>query len=276
MNTHESSSQPWLLQLSEVTVTRGETRILDRMSLTIPTSQHTAILGPNGSGKTSLLKVLNRQFYPSVDEGQTGSVQIFGRSTWNVADLRRHLGIVSGELDSEFAAPRSGRMTGLEAVLSGLDGVQLVSRISSLDDASVEAARQSLLRCGAADLEHQTLATMSTGQRRRVLIARALVHCPAALILDEPTTGLDIAARHRFLDLIQELAESGTTILLVTHHIEEIFPAIQRCIFLKGGRVYRDDACERLLRDEPLSDLFGFPVSVRRSAESQRYSLLGQ
>ena len=273
MTDLSSPSDPWLLELSDVTVTRGSTRILDRLSLTIPNAQHTVILGPNGSGKTSLLKLLIRQFYPSVDEGQTGSVRIFGQSVWNIAELRKHLGIVSGELDWEFAAPRSGRMTGLEAVLSGLDGVQLVSCVRSRDDQSIAAARSALQRSGAADLEQQTLVTMSTGQRRRVLIARALVHRPAALVLDEPTTGLDIAARHRFLDLIQQLAEAGTTMILVTHHIEEIFPAIQRCVFLKAGRVHREGSCETLLRDEPLSDLFYFPVSVQHNGASRQYSL---
>jgi iron complex transport system ATP-binding protein len=105
---------------------------------------------------------------------------------------------------------------------------------------------------------------MSTGERRRVLIARALVHQPQALVLDEPTAGLDIAARARFLCQIQSLAEGGTTIILVTHHVEEIIPAIEHAVLLKEGRVFRSGPCDDLLVDQALTELFDFPVSVRR------------
>ncbi len=254
---------PGLLELDDVTVVRGQTRILDHLSLTIPAGQHTVILGPNGSGKTSLLKLLIRQFYPSVDDGQTGTVRIFGQAVWNVAELRKHLGIISSELDQEFAAPRSGRMTGLEATLSGLDGVKLVSHLSQHGTEDIHVARKALSRLDANQLENQTLATMSTGERRRVLIARALIHEPQALVLDEPTTGLDISARHRFLEQIQALANDGTTIVLVTHHVDEIIPAIEHTVFLKAGRVDRSGSCERLIRDQPLSELFDFPVAVQ-------------
>jgi len=260
-----------LLELENVTVKRGMRRILDRVSVSIPMAQHTAILGPNGSGKSSLLKLLIRQFYPSIDENQSGMVRILGESVWNVSELRKNLGIVSGELDHEFASPRSGRMTGLQAVLSGLDGVKLVSGIAHIDKTSIEAARMALSRFGATQLENQTLATMSTGERRRVLISRALIHQPKALVLDEPTTGLDIAARHRFLVHLQELAQSGTTIILVTHHVEEMIPAIGHVIFLKEGRTSRTGTVDELIRDQPLTDLFDFPVTVERSIPDSRY-----
>jgi iron complex transport system ATP-binding protein len=263
---------PWLLELEDVTVTRDHKRILDRLSLSIPNGQHTVILGPNGSGKTSLLKLLIRQYYPSVDDGQTGTVRIFGKSSWNVAELRRHLGIVSGELDHEFAAPRSGRMTGLEATLSGLDGVRLVSHIAHHDGADFELARKALMRVDAFHLQYQTLRTMSTGERRRVLIARALVHEPQALILDEPTTGLDIAARHRFLEQIQKLAAEGTTIILVTHHVEEIIPEIKHAVFLKAGQVHRTGHCDELIQNSPLSELFDFPIALQKD-DRERLSI---
>ena len=276
VNAASSAPRPhgrWLLELDEVTVRRGHARILDRLSLAIPTGQHTVILGPNGSGKTTLLKLLIRQFYPSVDEGQTGIVRIFGQAIWNVAELRKHLGIVSSELDHEFASQRSGRMTGLETVLSGLDGVKLVSHITSQGRAAIDSARKSLDRIGASNLENQTIATMSTGERRRVLIARALIHEPAALVLDEPTTGLDIAARQRFLDQLQQLAEQGTTIILVTHHVEEIIAAIAHAVFLSAGRVLRLGTCNDLIRDEPLSELFDIPVRLEQDRSSKRYRM---
>jgi len=97
------------LNLTDVTVSRGQKRILNRLSLRVPRFQHTAILGPNGSGKSSLQKVLIRQFYPSVDDGQTDSVTIFGQSNRNISDLRKRLGIVSSELDHEFCSPEAAR-----------------------------------------------------------------------------------------------------------------------------------------------------------------------
>jgi iron complex transport system ATP-binding protein len=266
---------PWLLELEDVSVVRDHNHILHRLSLAIPNHQHTVILGPNGSGKTSLLKILIRQFYPSVDDDQTGVVRIFGQSVWNVAELRQHLGIVSGELDHEFASPRSGRMTALQAVLSGLDGVRLVSRIASQDRHSVDAAREALARMNATSIESRTLATMSTGERRRVLIARALIHRPAALILDEPTTGLDISARSRFLDQLDALAAQGTTIILVTHHIEEIIAEISHVILLKHGQLFGAGKRSELIQNDSMSQLFDYPIEIQKNPVSGRFIAVG-
>jgi iron complex transport system ATP-binding protein len=265
-----------LLKLRDVSVVRtvGQqvVRILDHLSLDIPQGQHTVILGPNGSGKTSLLKLLNRQFYPSVDEGQTGDVEILGRSCWNVEELRRRMGIVAGDLDREFALPRSGRMTALQAVLSGFDGVQLITFTDQNNAERVDDARDALRQVGAEHLVDRTLMTMSTGERRRVLIARALVPRPEALILDEPTTGLDIAARATFLSEIRRLAQSGITIILVTHHVEEIIPEIQTAVLLKSGRVFGQGNCGHLIGNQSMSELFGANVYVQRSL-SGRYTM---
>jgi iron complex transport system ATP-binding protein len=270
-----------LLRLDNVSVYRNtasqQVRILDRLSLSIAVGSHTAILGPNGSGKTSLLKLLNREFYPSVDESlederPCGRVEIFGRSCWHVDELRRQLGIVSGDLDREFALPRSGRMTALQAVLSGFDAVQLVTFTDQHDPSRLERAHQSLCQVGAQTLAQRTLMTLSTGERRRVLIARALVHQPRALVLDEPTSGLDIAASTAFMHQVRKLAQLGITIILVTHHIEEIIPEVDHVILLKGGRVYSQGACETELSDAKLSELFEIDVRIRRSTAG-RYQL---
>lgn len=245
-------------------------RILDRIDLTISAGEHTVILGPNGSGKTSLLKLLMRHFYPSVDNGQMGEVEIWGRTRWHIDELRKRLGIVSGDLDREFALPRSGRMTGLQAVLSGFDGVQLISFTEQHDPRRRQAALAALERVGATMLVDRPLLTMSTGERRRVLIARALVHHPGALVLDEPTTGLDVVAAAGFLATLRELAATGITLILVTHHIEEIVPEIRRAILIRDGRIFADGACDELLTREKLGRLFGGPLDVVRD-ETGRY-----
>jgi len=265
-----------LLKLRNVSVVRtvGEQviRILDRLNLDIPQGQHTVILGPNGSGKTSILKLLNRQFYPSVDEGQTGDVEILGRSCWNVEELRKRMGIVAGDLDREFALPRSGRMTAMQAVLSGFDGVQLITFTDQNDAKRIHDAQDALRQVGAEQLVERTLMTLSTGERRRVLIARALVPRPEALILDEPTAGLDVAARAAFLSIIRQLAQSGITIILVTHHVEEIIPEIQTAVLLKSGRVFSQGSCEKLIEANSMSELFDANVQVQRSP-SGRYTM---
>jgi iron complex transport system ATP-binding protein len=256
-----------------VTVVRSSAaitvRILDRLSLSIQSGQHTVILGPNGSGKTSLLKLLNRQFYPSVDDGQTGDVEILGQSSWNIEDLRKRMGIVSGDLDREFSLTRSGRMTALQAVLSGFDGVQLITFTDQLDPQRLDAARSALRQVMAEHLCERTLMTMSTGERRRVLIARALVHQPKAIVLDEPTTGLDVAASASFMQIVRSLAQSGMTIILVTHHLEEVIPEIRHAILLKQGRIHAQGHCDTLLNSSTLSDLFDTRVEVMKSAQSR-------
>ncbi len=265
------SDSPPLLELDQVTVTRGPVRILDRLSISMPLGQHTAILGPNGSGKTSLLKLLIRQFYPSIDGQHAGDVRILGRSDWHIDDLRQRLGIVSNELDHAFASGRSGRMTGLEAALSGFSGVRLKRHLKYDGESAVEQAWEALRRVAADHLAERTLETMSTGERRRTLIARALVHRPAAVVLDEPTTGLDIGSRAALLEQLEGLANEGTTLLLVTHHIEEITPAIERVVFLDDGRVHSQGQTREMLTDDKLSELFGLPLHVHQ--QDQHWSL---
>lgn len=263
-----------LLRIERASVVRsvpgGTVRILDELSLQIPQGCHTAILGPNGSGKTSLLKLLNRQFYPSVDAGHTGTVEILGQQQWHVEQLRRRLGIVSGDLDREFSLPRSGRMTALQAVLSGFDGVQLITFTDQHDAKRIEQARGALAEVSALHLADRTLMTLSTGERRRVLIARALVHGPQTLVLDEPTTGLDVAASAAFLQHVRELAQAGMTILLVTHHIEEIIPEIDHVVLLKNGRVFSQGDAASQLTAAKLSELFGVALKLQQDDFGRR------
>lgn len=264
---------PALLQIANVTIRRGTTTILDDLSLELPAGRHTALLGPNGSGKTSLLKLLIRQFYPSVTEDTPGTVRILGRDDWHIDDLRRHLGIVSSELDHAFAGGRTGRMTALQAVLSGFTGVQLVRFLGTPTESQIASAREALKQLGASHLEDRTLETMSTGERRRTLIARALVHQPRILVLDEPTTGLDLAAQTRLLKQLRALARStpGLTLLLVTHHLEEILPEIEHVVLLREGRVWKEGSTAETLTSEILSRLFGLGVLVDQTSEGPRW-----
>jgi iron complex transport system ATP-binding protein len=252
-----------LLEIDDASVVMGATRVLDRLSLTIHTGEHTAILGPNGAGKSTLLKLLTMQVHPLVRENGAASIRLFGQERWDVFDLRAQLGIVSADLHDQFVRGNSnGRITGHEAVVSGFFASQGVFQHHTVTAAMRQRATDALARIDAAHLADTPLDAMSTGEARRVLIARALVHQPKALVLDEPTRGLDVVARHAFMERVRALAQQGTTIVLVTHHADEIIPEIDRVILLSKGRVVADGAKARTLTAERLGRVFDAPLTV--------------
>ena len=252
-----------LLDIQNATVAKNGKRLLDNLHLQIAPGQHTAILGPNGSGKSSLIKLITRQYYPLVREGISSSVSIFGQERWNVFELRSLLGIVSADLHQTFTGEVAP--LGLEAVLSGFFASQGLAQNHAVTGDMRARAWESLEMVEAAHLAEKPMDEMSTGEARRILIARALVHNPRALLLDEPTTGLDIAARRRFLETLRELARQDRTIILVTHHVEEIIPEIKRVVLMQGGSVYLDAGKQKALTGANLTALFGAPICVREN-----------
>lgn len=251
-----------LLSLDRATVLRDDRTLLDALSLTIAQGQHTAILGPNGSGKSTLVKLIERRLYPLVHGDGSPVLRVFGRDRWSVAELRSLLGVVSSDLRREFEATHE---TALNAVLSGFFASMTLGLDHVVDDAMRERAMHALERVQATHLAGRDVSTLSTGEARRVLIARALAHSPRALLLDEPCAGLDPGTRRRFLDLLRQLAREGTTLLLVTHHVEEIVPEIDHVVMLRDGRLYRQGPKANLLADEHLSGLFDWPMDVEHS-----------
>jgi iron complex transport system ATP-binding protein len=256
-----------ILELCHLCSVRGGSRVLHHLNLRIDRGQHTAILGPNGAGKSSLLRLLMLEDRPLrlTDEPP---LRLFGRGAWDLMELRTRLGIVTGDLDANFGlGTSSGRVTGFEVALSGLFGSQGVFAHHEVTPAMRETAAVALRRAHAEHLATKPLNEMSTGERRRVLIARALVTQPDALLLDEPTTGLDFAARHRFMESVRALARGGTTLILVTHHVEEIVPEIERVVLLRDGRIAFDGATAEALTSARLSEIFGAAVVVTRGQE---------
>ncbi|HEY6212628.1 MAG TPA: ATP-binding cassette domain-containing protein [Vicinamibacterales bacterium] len=238
--------------------------MLDHLTLTIAAGEHAAILGPNGAGKSTLLKLLALELYPLARE--PSPIRIFGRDRWDVFELRARLGMVSADLHDRFvhghADGAGSSIRGLDAVLSGFFSSRGVFAHHAVTPAMRDAALASLDRIGAAHLADAALDRMSTGEARRVLIARALVRRPDALVLDEPTRGLDLAARHRFLEDVRRLARDGIAMLLVTHHAEEIIPEIERVILLSNGRVVCDGPKDDVLRGAAIAQVFGAPLHV--------------
>jgi len=260
------NSEAPLLELNDASVILGETRVLDRLTLSIPVGEHSAILGPNGAGKSTFIKLLTLQQYPLATDTDASPIRVFGEDRWDVFELRSKLGIVSADLHDRFVHGNSnGVLTGLDAVVSGFFATHGVFAYQRVTAAMRQQALEALERVDAVRLAHATLDTMSTGEARRVLIARALVHQPSVLVLDEPTRGLDLVSRHRFMERVRGVARQGTTILLVTHHVEEIIPEIARVILLRRGRIVCDGAKADVLTAPHLSHAFDAAVSVDQS-----------
>jgi iron complex transport system ATP-binding protein len=252
-----------IVDLHDATVLLGDAPVLDSLTLTIPVGEHTAILGPNGAGKSTLVRLLTLQLYPLATSNGAPPIRIFGQDRWDVFELRSQLGIVSADLHDRFVHGNSnGIITALDAVVSGFFATHGVFAHQPLTDTMRARAREALDRVGAGSLANRTLDTLSTGEARRVLIARALVHQPRALVLDEPTRGLDLVARHQFMERVRAIARDGTTILLVTHYVDEIIPEIDRVVLLKRGRIARDGRKDGVLTASALGDAFDAPVVV--------------
>ena len=246
-----------LIEFQDVTVYRGEKIALDGITLSIQAGEHVAILGPNGCGKSTLIKTITRECYPRYS-GNGAGLRIFGQECWNVFDLRALLGIVSNDLMQSCARDISGR----EAVLSGF-----FSSIGIWPNHHVTAAMEAKTDEILALLEISHLAgrdvnEMSSGEARRILIGRALAHDPKALVLDEPTASLDLHAMHELRAILRKLAQAGTSIIVVTHHLPDIIPEIGRVILIKKGRVLRDGAKRDVLTSGLLSELFETPVEL--------------
>jgi iron complex transport system ATP-binding protein len=255
-----------LLTIHDATVRKNHTRVLDRISLSVQEGEHTAILGPNGAGKSSLIRLIAHLDYPLAHDDGTPPLLILGEELWNVFELRSLLGIVSTDLqNSILCGTLPGRTRGLDAVLSGFFASYGVFGHHQVTPAMRAKAHQALELMEATHLADTFIEAMSTGEVRRIMIARALVPDPRALLLDEPTTGLDLMVMHRFLDTLRNLARHGKTIILVTHHIEEIFPEIHRVILLNHGRVLLDGRKPDVLTSRHLSIMFEGPVTVRQN-----------
>ena len=255
-------TQP-VLELVNATVVKDDRPVLDNLTLTIAADEHTAILGPNGAGKSALVRVLTHEDRPLARDEGPPPVRVFGSDNWDVFDLRSQLGIVSSDLHHRFVfGNNEGRVMADAAVLSGFFATQGILRYGAVTPEMRQRAAEALDRMGASHLARRRLDEMSSGEARRVLLARALVTAPRALILDEPTTGLDLIARHAFMERVRQIARDGTTLILITHHIEEIVPEIQRVILLRGGRIIASGAKPSIMTTRHLSQLFDSPITI--------------
>jgi iron complex transport system ATP-binding protein len=224
-----------------------------------------AILGPNGCGKSTLILAMTCQIYPIVAPGM--QVRIFGRERWELTRLRKHFGVVAAGLAGELPGERTAVTTGLDAVIAGFFSASTLWPNLHVTDEMRERAVEALERMEALHLAGQLVGEMSAGERRRILIARALVHRPRQLLLDEPSNALDLAAQRELRETLRRLAQEGTGLLLVTHHLGDILPEIERIILMREGRIVGDGTREELLTETRLSELFSAPVRIGRDEE---------
>lgn len=233
-------------------------RVLNHVSVTIQSTENVVILGPNGAGKSSLIKLVTREFYPFPDKN--GFVfKVRGREVWDVFDLRSSLGIVSGDLQEMCARA----ITGMEMILSGFfSSIGLYFHHPTVQ--MKRRAEEVMDFLEISHLENRLMIEMSTGEARRFLIARALVHRPDMMILDEPAASLDMHAVNKFKNTLSKVVHAGTRIILITHHLPDIIPEINRVILMKEGKIFRDGPKEEILIDENMKELFNADIHIQR------------
>ena len=250
-----------LIELKHVHVARGEQIVLHDVSLRVDAGEHLAILGPNGCGKSTLLKAMTRELYPLV-KPET-SVRILGRERWDLTELKRRMGMVSPELPGRPTL----HTTGFDAILTGFFSSSTLWPNLTVTAAMRERTEEILAQVGAEALREKLVGEMSAGEQRRVMIGRALAGASAhgevqMLLLDEPSNALDLGAQHDLREMLRGLAARGVTIVMITHHIADILPEMERIVMMREGRVVAYGAKSELLTEKRLSDLFGREIAM--------------
>ena len=248
-------SEPFL-ELEHVNVMRGNRRVLHDINLSVQAGEHIALLGPNGCGKSTLLKTMTCELYPLADDNTR--VRIFGRERWDLTELKKKLGVVQNEIPGKPILKISGR----DAVMTGFFSSSTLWPNLTITPEMHDRVEEVMGQIDALKLRGRIFGEMSAGQQRRILIGRALVASSGCLLLDEPSNALDLSAQRDLRELLMVLAEQGTTILQITHHIADIIPAMNRVLLMRDGRITADGARAELLTAPALSELFETEVHL--------------
>jgi iron complex transport system ATP-binding protein len=265
-----------IVELEHVHVARGSRVVLHDVSLRINAGEHLAILGPNGCGKSTLLKTMTCEIYPIMTTpagkdrplGTPGvspetRVRIFGRERWDLTLLKKKMGVVSAELPGRQTLHTSG----FDAILTGFFSSSTLWPNLTVTAEMRARAEDIVALVGAEDLRQKPVGEMSAGQQRRVMIGRAMAGASGdsrgearMLLMDEPSNALDLGAQHDLREMLRSLAQRGTAIVLITHHIADILPEMERIVMMRDGRIAADGAKSDLLTESKLAELFGREV----------------
>lgn len=254
-----------LLDFKNIYVSYGGAPVLKGVNLKIEAGQHWAILGSNGSGKSTLIKLISNDLYPN--PRYPFKKELLGRERWNIFELKQNLGIITHDLHNYFAM-HGKFLTAYEVILSGYYSSIGVFQHQDFTDEQHQKALETLAFLDISSIKGKRVEQMSTGQLRLCVIGRALIHSPQALLLDEPTIGLDFKAQHRFLNLLRKLSNQ-LSIILVTHHIEEVFEEISHVALMHNKTVYKQGVKSEILNSENLSTIFDIEMDLQH--KNNRY-----
>jgi iron complex transport system ATP-binding protein len=257
-----------LIEMHDAVIRRGGKDLLQVDDFVLDRGDNMVLLGPNGAGKSTFIHLITREMHPL--HRDVPSVRFCGSDRIVVADVKKMLGIVSASMQDQIAV----HLPVLEVVVGGLYGSLGVPRHVQATPQDYERAQDTLDLLGIGSLADRDVKTLSSGQARRVLIARALVHDPQVLILDEPCTGLDPEGMYYVRRSLRKLAQQGKGIIMVTHYPEDILPEIDRVVMIKDGRIYDDGPKAELMTNERISGLFGIPLEVKE--QNGYYSLVSE
>jgi len=254
-----------VINLHGVSVIRDGRHLLNKIDWRVQAHERWVVLGPNGAGKTTMLQVASTYITPS-----RGTVHLLGieHGKGDVREIRRRIGYAG----SGLADMIRGYLPALEIVVTGKHAAFVDSRWHDYDEDDWQWARTRLARLQAEHLADRQFSTLSAGERQRVLIARSLMTDPELLLLDEATTGLDLGARERLVASLSDLAfdPAGPSVVLVTHHVEEIPPGYDHILMLSGGEVMADGPIDETLTNEPLSECFQLGLQLQRHEDRYR------
>ncbi len=248
---------PSLIEFENVWIQRGDFMALRGVTFSIEAGEHVAILGPNGSGKSTLIRAITRECYPRYAP-PASRLRIWGQEVWGLFDLRALLGIVTNDLVETCTKPYSA----METALSGFFGSIGIWPNHKVTPEMEKKACEALEFFEIGHLADRYMTELSSGEVRRAVFARALAHSPKALVLDEPSNSLDVRAQREVRDAMRKLAQSGVSVIIVTHHLPDIIPEIARVIALKDGKIFYDGGKEAALAAGQMKELFDAEVHV--------------
>lgn len=262
------TQQPLLFQLQDAVVRRNGKKILEVPDFKLHEQESLALLGPNGAGKSTFIQLISREVAPLYREKPP--VLFRGKDRCTLQEIKQSIGLVSATMQDQIAV----HMKSLEIVCGGYFGTLGVPRPFVVSDQAKQQALKVMDLLGIAEAADRDALTLSSGQKRRILFARALVNEPDVLVLDEPCNGLDPQGMFHVRRSMRTLAQSGTSIILVTHYPEDIIPEIKRIVMIKNGEVFADGSKSELLVDQKISALFDVDLSVHE--DDGYYTLYGR